>query len=223
MVQDPQDDERGKAPRGESERTLEKKRDILRAASEVFRHQGFHAAGMREIAAEAGMHAGNLYYYFRNKQELLAFCQEDSLAQLLDMAARVTTESTAPDSQLSALIVEHVRILNEAIPGSLAHLEVEALEEPWRTGIQEQRDAYEALVRGVIRRGRKQEVFRDVDPKVATLAVLGAVNWTVKWFQPSGGRSAESIGGEFARILVDGLRPQGRNHSSRLSSRSASR
>ena len=189
----------------ETRRTLDRKRDILRAASEVFRRKGFHAAGMREIAAEAGMHAGNLYYYFANKQQLLAFCQEDSLSQLLDMAQRVSAASARPDEQLRQLIVEHVRILNEAIPGSLAHLEVEALEEPWRESIQKRRDEYESTIRGVIERGVRLQVFRDVDAKVTTLAVLGAVNWTVKWFQSDGVRSAASIGEEFADLLVNGL------------------
>jgi AcrR family transcriptional regulator len=188
-----------------SARTLERKRDILRAASEVFRQRGFHAAGMREIAAQAGMHAGNLYYYFANKQELLAFCQEDSLGQLLATAETIAAGSDPPAEQLRRLVVEHVRILNEAIPGSLAHLEVEALEEPWRQRIQERRDEYESILRGVIERGVRRGSFREIDPKVATLALLGAVNWTVKWFQPDGGRSASAIGEDFADLLVDGL------------------
>jgi AcrR family transcriptional regulator len=197
MVQEPSTDP--------SERTVDRKRAILRAASEVFRQKGFHAAGMREIAAQAGMHAGNLYYYFANKQELLAFCQEDSLGQLLGTAEAIAAGSDPPDEQLRRLVVEHVRILNDAIPGSLAHLEVEALEEPWRGRIQRRRDEYEAIIRRVIEHGASTGTFRDIDPKLATLAVLGAVNWTVKWFQPDGGRSASAIGEDFADLLVDGL------------------
>ena len=190
----------------DSERTAERKREILRAASEVFRRKGLHAAGMREIAAEAGMHAGNLYYYFANKQEILAFCQQDSLAQLDAMARRVLDEESVAERRLARLVAEHVRILNEAIPGSLAHLEVEALEEPWRQRIQRQRDAYEAVFRDVVRQGIESGAFRAGDPKLTALALLGAVNWTVKWFQSEGELSADAIGREFARLLVDGLR-----------------
>lgn len=203
MVQDTA----GRTAPEDSERTLEKKREILRAASEVFRRKGLHAAGMREIAAEAGMHAGNLYYYFANKQEILAFCQQDSLAQLLAMARSVERQGGPPADRLRRLIAEHVRILNEAIPGSLAHLEVEALEEPWRGRIQEQRDEYEAFFRDVVRDGVASGAFRPLDAKLAALALLGAVNWTVKWFQPDGERTAESIGRAFAEFLLEGLLP----------------
>ncbi|HEX6901001.1 MAG TPA: hypothetical protein VF789_14855 [Thermoanaerobaculia bacterium] len=40
---------------------------------------------------------------------------------------------------------------------------------------------------------------------VPALALLGAVNWTVKWFRPDGGKSAREIGRECAELLVRGL------------------
>ncbi len=40
---------------------------------------------------------------------------------------------------------------------------------------------------------------------MAALAILGALNWTVKWYRSDGARSAIQIGRDFARILVRGL------------------
>ena len=39
---------------------------------------------MRVIAEELGMTQGSLYYYFRNKQEILYFCQASSLDSMLE-------------------------------------------------------------------------------------------------------------------------------------------
>ncbi len=193
-------------PRGD-----EKKREILRAASAVFRKRGLHAAGMREIAAELGMAVGNLYYYFENKEALLAFCQEDALAGLLDLAGGAERGETSEraDRRLFHLLAGHVVLLNESTPGSLAHLEVEALHGKRKTKIREQRRAYESAVQSVIRDGIRDGVFRDVDPKVASFAVLGAVNWTVKWFRPEGQKTALMIGRECAELLVRGLMANG--------------
>ncbi|MFL6235441.1 MAG: helix-turn-helix domain-containing protein, partial [Thermoanaerobaculia bacterium] len=130
-------------PRGHPEqrdKVLEKKREILDAASRVFRRRGLAATGMRDIAAELGMAVGNLYYYFKDKEELLAFVQEDALAGLLEIAARVRETELRADARLFRLIEEHVVRLNEGTPGSLAHLEVEALGEAWRREVQERRD-----------------------------------------------------------------------------------
>ena len=65
-------------------------------------------------------------------------------------------------------------------------------------------------VHGVKREGfQRAGVFRDVDPKVASFAVLGAVNWTVKWFRPEGDKTAAQIGRECAELLVRGLLADG--------------
>jgi len=190
------------------ERAVGKKREILEAASRVFRARGLHAAGMRDIAAELGMAVGNLYYYFRDKEDLLAFVQESALSRLLEMAARVRALDLPADRKLRLLLEEHVVGLNdpeEGTPGSLAHLEVEALGEERRAGVLARRDEYEQIVRSLIEEGMDQGMFLRADPKVASLALLGSVNWTVKWFRPEGGKSAREIGRQIAEMMVRGL------------------
>lgn len=191
------------------DKVLEKKREILDAASRVFRRRGLQATGMRDIAAELGMAVGNLYYYFKDKEELLAFVQEDALAGLLEIAARVRGTDLRADAKLFRLIEEHVVRLNEGTPGSLAHLEVEALGETLRREVQERRDAYERAFRGILEEGIAAGVFRPVDPKVSALAILGAVNWTVKWFRPDGRQTAREIGRKQAELLVRGVLGEG--------------
>ena len=196
------------AARAEAEtpRSTAQKQRILEAAGRVFRRRGLHDAGMREIAAELGMHAGNLYYYFRNKAELLAFCQEQTLDRLLETAEGIRASSKPYDIQLAQLIEAHVDQLNRTTPASLAHLEVEALEKPWRCRIQRRRDDYEAVYRELIESGARCHLFRPVDPQVAAMAILGAVNWTVKWYRSGGAKDAATIGREFADLMVAGLR-----------------
>jgi AcrR family transcriptional regulator len=189
----------------ESTKVLQKKREILEAASRVFRRKGLHAAGMREIAAESGMHASNLYYYFQSKQELLAFCQKDSLDGLAEIAFSVEQFALHADTRLALLIIGHFVLLNESRPGSTAHLEVETVSEPWLEEIKLLRHAYETVFRRVIVEGQAQGVFRNADPIFVTLAILGALNWSVKWFRPQGEKSALQMGNEFAEYLVSGL------------------
>ena len=140
-------------------KTLRRKREILEAASRVFRRRGLHATGMRDIAAELEMHVGNLYYYFRSKEDLLAFCQEDALAGLLDLAGHVRATGLRPDARLHRLIVGHVVRVNDETPGALAHLEVDALTGDRRQAVLRQRDAYEAAYRKIIADGVDQRRF----------------------------------------------------------------
>src|ERR1700690_3154137 len=51
---------------------------ILASAQRAFVRQGFHAATMQHIAAEAGMSPGNLYRYFPSKEAIVAgLCARD--------------------------------------------------------------------------------------------------------------------------------------------------
>lgn len=183
----------------------ERRGQILAAASRLFRSRGLGGTGMREIAAEAGMTAGNLYYYFGSKDDLLAFCQEISLADLNALARRAVAHVARADARLHWLLVGHVRVLNELHPGSLAHLEIEALPEARRQPLLARRKAYEHAFHQLIDAGVAGGVFRPVDASLATLALLGAVNWTVRWFDASGRKHADEVGREFADLLVRGL------------------
>jgi len=82
---------------------------------------------------------------------------------------------------------------------------VEALGETWRASVQARRDEYERAFREIIEEGIAAGVFRPADPKVSALAILGAVNWTVKWFRPEGRKTAREIGREQAELLVRGV------------------
>ncbi len=65
--------------------------DILKAAAKSFRRLGYHGATVEQIAAALQMKKGNLYYYYRNKEEILFACHQyslDQLTQLLDEVNR---------------------------------------------------------------------------------------------------------------------------------------
>ena len=49
----------------------EKKSRIEEAARQLFITHGFHATSMRNIAARAGTSLGNVYNYYRTKEEIL--------------------------------------------------------------------------------------------------------------------------------------------------------
>jgi len=186
-----------------------RRREILAAASRLFRSRGLHATGMREIAAELGMTAGILYYYFPSKQDLLAFCQLEALGLLLELAEGVAEATSPVDEKLHRLIRGHVLVLNDSIPGSLAHLEVNEVPDARRGEILELRRRYEATYVAILEEGIASGALRPVDPRLATLALLGAINWTVQWFHEDGRKSARQVGDEFADLLVGGLRANG--------------
>jgi TetR/AcrR family transcriptional regulator len=67
------------------------------------------------------------------------------------------------------------------------------------------RDQFDQGVRAIIQQGIDQGAFRAGDPKLIEFAMMGAVNWIPKWFDPAGPATSEQIGDAFADYLVGGL------------------
>ncbi len=186
--------------RSEARRT-----EILRAASRVFRRRGLAAAGMREIAEEADVSPGILYYYFSGKDEILLFCQERTLEHMLAAieAARAVPASSA--ERLRGVLQAHVHAMLDELEGATAHLEVEALPEALRAPVMEKRDRYERAVRALVADGIKRGEFAKADAALVTRAMLGAVNWSARWFRPDGPQTSAAVAQSLSDYLVKGL------------------
>jgi AcrR family transcriptional regulator len=160
---------------------------------------------MREIAAAADLSPGNLYHYFEGKQELLYFCQEASLERLLEALDAAHHSGQSAATQLRSVIAAHVRCVLGEMEGASAHLEVDDLPPALRRRIVARRDRYERGIRALIAAGITSGEFVAADPKLVTRAILGSLNWTVRWYRPDGPQSPTEVGEAFAAYLVRGL------------------
>ena len=179
--------------------------DILRSAAGEFRKRGFERAGMREIAGGLGLTTGALYHQFKSKQELLYFCQDYSLDRMLEAGGRIRKEKATPAVRLRRLIEAQMTCMLDELQGSAAHVEFSNLPPRLLKKVVLKRDRYEKLMRGIVTQGMRSGAFRKRDPKLVTLAMLGAINWTIKWYRPDGGQSPAKIAREFADYLIKGL------------------
>src|SRR3546814_14831985 len=65
------------------ERTEKRRDQVLDAAEACFRREGFHAASVNRIAAEAGMSVGHLYRYFDSQDEIILALFESTFAEFI--------------------------------------------------------------------------------------------------------------------------------------------
>ena len=67
----------------------EKRLEILKSAAAAFRRRGYYGASVDEIASALHMTKGNLYYYFRDKEDNRYASHEYALGLRLGMLKKV--------------------------------------------------------------------------------------------------------------------------------------
>jgi AcrR family transcriptional regulator len=191
--------------------------DILDAAARAFMRQGFAATSLDRVSDEIGSTKGAIYYYYRSKSELF-FAVHRRGMELTQAAIRPSFEAPASArDRLHGMAVAHTILVIDRLPylrviaqGLELHL-LERTNESERAELADVaalREANENLYIRVIRDGVASGEFRSVDAKLAAKPLLGALNWTSRWYQPRPGetqaakkRIAESI----ADFVVGGL------------------
>lgn len=178
---------------------------ILRAAARLFRERGFADTGMRDIADAAGLSAANLYHYFDGKNDLLFYCQDRALDRMLKAVAAARRSKTLAADRLTLVFTAHLQTLLDEVEGATAHLQIESLSPALRAAIVKKRDRYERALRRLIADGVRTRELVTLDPAIVARAMLGAMNWTVTWFQPEGPDTAVAVGEVISRFLVRGI------------------
>ena len=180
--------------------------EILKSAAAAFRRLGYHGATVEEIAAALKMKKGNLYYYFRNKDEILFACHQYSLDRLLSLLDEVEQSAEPAEAKLRRLIVFFVHTILDELHGTALFLDLEALSPVHLKTVITRRDRFDHGMRQVLEEGIREGTFAPSDAKLLCFAILGAVNWIPRWFSPDGPASSDDIAERFADYLIAGLK-----------------
>ena len=180
--------------------------DILKSAAKAFRRLGYHGASVEQIASALEMKKGSLYYYFKNKEEILFACHQYSLDRLLQLLDEVEHSGLPADEKLRKLILGAVHTILDELHGTALLLDLEALSPAHLKAVIARRDEFDRGMRRVLEEGMANGRFASGSPKLPAFAILGAVNWIPRWFNPNGPSTSDEIADRFADYLIAGLR-----------------
>lgn len=164
-----------------AQRRVDRRDEILTAAERCFARSGFHQTSMQEICAEAGMSPGNLYRYFRSKEEIIAGIAERNRSEAAEQLQKL---QGAPDffGALSLIArhylveksAEEVALCAEIMAESRRNAEIAKLYQEME---QEVKAQFAAILRQAAARG---DIRSDLDPDGAVSVIL-AIGDGLSW------------------------------------------
>jgi len=146
---------------------------IRRAAIHVFASKGYHAATVSEVAAEAGVGKGTVYFYFASKEDILLAILEYHFDQLLAVLETMEGPGADPASLARGVLQELVGRLKQD-PELFKIMEQQPLlyHERVRERFQELFQAMVERTASLLREGIDTGVLRTFDPEVVASVLL---------------------------------------------------
>jgi AcrR family transcriptional regulator len=193
-------------PTEESRFQLQRDR-MLKAAAHCFNQKGFSGTSLKDVANMLGLTDPALYYYVRNKEELVYLCYlraADVGREAMEMAV---SEGEDGLSTVVAYLRNHVDIMvGERGPIAIMS-EVPSLKTTHRDEVLELSRKHSVAFEALIENGIADGSIAPCNVRMTGNAIMGAVNWIPKWYHGDAG-VADQIVEEFPRILTTGLRPE---------------
>ena len=180
-----------------------RREELLRVSARLFREKGFDGTSVRDISSAAGMHSGSPFYHFKTKRDILVAVMEEGLAEGLRKTEEVMALPLPPEQRLIRLIRAQIGTIledeNDFIPVML--YEWRSLSPADRRRIVALQDRYDALWQHLIDE-LQQLGHMPGDPQLVRLLILGAVNWTGRWYKGGGRLSLDEVAEGTARLFL---------------------
>jgi AcrR family transcriptional regulator len=161
---------------------------ILRAAAKVFSEKSFGLATIRDIAAEAGIAFSRIYYYLRNKEEILYLITHKAFERLIRLAEDEITDIRDPEQQLHAFIKSHLEYhMSNLAEMKVLVREADSLSGSYAAEIAKLKRDYSRVFRGIIERiaATRAATIDTERARILTSLLFGAMNWFYTWYDPS--------------------------------------
>lgn len=187
---------------------MHNKRDVLLMARELFSQQGYHGTGMRQLAKSLQMREATLYVHIVSKEEILWNIINETANAFLLQAQAISCDLPI-DEQMKQFVYGHLKLIvrhKEAV--TVFFNEWRFLSQERQEIIKQCRDAYEACLQRVIEEGHHAGFWSVADARLATLILLGALNWTYHWIDPVGRLSVEQVAEKYLAFIMHTLKTE---------------
>jgi AcrR family transcriptional regulator len=181
-----------------------KREAVLAEAAALFNSKGYHATSLTEVADRLGCTKTAIYYYVKNKNDLLFHTYMHALDEIDQATQDAESKGTNGMEKLCEYVLSDAFVHPEA---SALLSEVDAIEDAKRQAILRKRlsGANERIARWIAE-GVEDGSIAPCDPDLAGRFVMGAFNWMPRWIGSSD-KTIEEATNYFVTLIRKTLAP----------------
>ena len=177
---------------------------ILKAAAACFNEKGFSGTSLKDVANRLGLTDAALYYYVRNKEELVYRCYLRAGEIGTEAIERAERDGSTGLEQARRYVRYHVEsLVGDRGPVAIMS-EIPSLDRRHRNEILDISRRHSRRFEAILERGIADGSIVDCNLRMTGNAIMGAINWIPKWHHGDEAAAA-AIVAEFPQILTRGL------------------
>ena len=178
---------------------------ILKAAATCFNQKGFSGTSLKDVSRQLGLTDAALYYYVKNKEELVYQCYLRAAELGREAMERGINDGANGFEKAYLYIANHVEIM-VGNRGPVAIMsEIPTLKRSHRNEILEVSRRHSTGFEEILEFGIHDGSIKSCDVRMTGNAIMGSINWIPKWFHGDA-KMAQQILREFPDVLTKGLR-----------------
>ncbi|MDA9865423.1 TetR/AcrR family transcriptional regulator, partial [bacterium] len=182
------------------------KAELLTHARRLFAQRGYEGVSMRDIAGSVGVRQSAIYNHFASKQILLVDLMVSHMEVLLDAVQSAVKPDDDPAKRLETFVRFHVSYhINHPDDVFLAYMELRSLEDEGRKAVLSHRDAYEQVLRDILKAGVATGAFQIGDLAVTTRGILAMLTGVTVWFRDEGRLDATAVAETYVQAALQSV------------------
>lgn len=170
----------------------DKRMRILRVSAESFNRNGYYQTSLDALAAELNVTKPTLYYYVKNKDDILDGILAIAIDQLRTLIAETAESKTSGLEKLHTFFLRYSEIVTDVFGTCLILMRINAPEEKFREPYHALSAEVFSAVRGLIESGIADNSIADCNPKFMASAMIASLNEAVYWHIAQGRQSPSS-------------------------------
>jgi AcrR family transcriptional regulator len=198
----------GMATPAELDRTADPKlAAIVDGAARAFSRLGYEGCSINDLVAELGMVKGTLYYYVSSKEDLLGLVINEYHRASYEVLDRARERQGSALERIRWFVHGHVQqITRNPLYAGVFYRDFRCLSPERQAPVVEGRDAYEGVLRDLIREAQREGLAcPHRDAKALGLGVFGMASSVHEWFRQDGEWSGDEVADLFADLAVASL------------------
>lgn len=179
--------------------------EILRECALAFAEEGYHRTTVNSLSARIGVSKPVLYYYAKNKDDLLFQCGQVAREQLYEALESAERLQISCVGKLRHFFTFYAEIMAGDFGRCLVLNDVNVLAPEAGAKDAATRREIEASIRSLIEEGQSDGSIARCNPTLAARALFGAFNGIPRWFRKGGEFKASDVAEAYIDLFVTGI------------------